>query len=98
MYLGVKAIIAKSIERIHAANLVNFGIIPLYFKDVADYDKIMQGDSVEIPDIKAKLQNNEPITLVNKTKETKIELTYDLSERQKDILYEGGLLPYTVKG
>ena len=98
MYLGVKAIIAKSIERIHAANLVNFGIIPLYFKDVADYDKIMQGDSVEIPDIKAKLQNNEPITLVNKTKETKIELTYNLSERQKDILYEGGLLPYTVKG
>ena len=98
MYLGVKAIIAKSIERIHAANLVNFGIIPLYFKDVADYDKIMQGDSVEIPDIKAKLQNNEPITLVNKTKKTKIKLTYNLSERQKDILYEGGLLPYTVKG
>jgi aconitate hydratase len=98
MYLGVKAIIAKSIERIHAANLVNFGIIPLYFKDAADYDKIMQGDKIEISDIKVKLQNNEPIILVNKNNGAKIELTYCLSYRQKDILYEGGLLPYTVKG
>lgn len=98
MYLGVKAIIAKSIERIHAANLVNFGIIPLYFKNVTDYDKIAEEDKIEIPNIKVKLQNNEPVILFNKTNGIKIELTCVLSERQKNILYEGGLLPYTVKG
>lgn len=97
MYLGVKAIIAKSVERIHAANLVNFGIISLSFKNMADYDKIEQGDEIEIPDIKKKLRNNEPVILVDKTKNLKIELTYNLSQRQKDILYEGGLLSYTVK-
>ena len=74
MYLGVKAIIAKSVERIHAANLVNFGIISLSFKNMADYDKIEQGDEIEIPDIKKKLQNNEPVILVDKTKNLKIEL------------------------
>lgn len=97
MYLGVKAIIAKSVERIHAANLVNFGIISLSFKNMADYDKIEQGDEIEIPDIKKKLQYNESIVLVNKTKKLEIELGYNLSQRQKDILYEGGLLSYTVK-
>ena len=97
MYLGVKAIIAKSVERIHAANLVNFGIISLSFKNIADYDKIEQGDEIEIPNIKKKLQNNEPVILVDKTKNLKIELGYNLSQRQKDILYEGGLLSYTVK-
>jgi aconitate hydratase len=97
MYLGVKAIIAKSVERIHAANLVNFGIISLTFKDMADYDKIGQGDEIEIADIKTKLQNNESVILLDKTKNLKIELTYNLSQRQKDILYEGGLLSYTVK-
>jgi aconitate hydratase len=97
MYLGVKAIIAKSVERIHAANLVNFGIISLSFKNMADYDKIEQGDEIEIPEIKKKLQNNEPVILLDKTKNLKIELEYNLSQRQKDILYEGGLLSYTVK-
>ncbi len=98
MYLGVKAVVAKSVERIHAANLVNFGIISLSFKNMADYDKIDQGDEIEIPDIKKKLQNNEPVILIDKTKNLKIELGYSLSQRQKDILFAGGLLPYTVKG
>ena len=97
MFLGVKAIIAKSVERIHAANLINFGIISLSFKDQADYDKIEQGDEIEIPDLKKKLQNDEPVVLEDKTKNLKIELGYSLSQRQKDILFEGGLLPYTVK-
>ncbi len=96
MYLGVKAIIAKSVERIHAANLVNFGIISLSFKNMADYDRIDQGDEIEIPEIKKKLQNNEQIVLINKTKDIQIDLTYNLSQRQKEILYAGGLLPYTV--
>ena len=69
MYLGVKAIIAKSVERIHAANLVNFGIISLSFKNMADYDKIEQGDEIEIPDLKKKLQNNEPSNLGGQNQE-----------------------------
>ena len=97
MYLGVKAIIAKSVERIHAANLVNFGIISLAFKNMEDYEKIEQGDEIEIPDIKQRLQSNESVLLFDKTKNLKIELDYNLSQRQKDILYEGGLLSYTVK-
>ena len=97
MYLGVKAIVAKSVERIHAANLVNFGIISLSFKNMMDYDKIEKDDEIEIPNIKNKLQNNEPVILMDKTKNLKIELGYSLSQRQKDILYEGGLLSYTVK-
>lgn len=97
MYLGVKAIIAKSIERIHAANLVNFGVVSLLFKNNADYEKIDQGDEIEIPDIKKSLQNSEKVKLIDKTKNLKIELDYNLSQRQKEILYEGGLLAYTVK-
>jgi aconitate hydratase len=97
MYLGVKAIVAKSVERIHAANLVNFGIISLQFKNPTDYDKLEQGDEIQIPDIKKKLQKNEPVILVDKTKNLKIELRYSLTQRQKEILYEGGLLSYTVK-
>ncbi len=97
MYLGVKAIIAKSVERIHAANLVNFGIISLSFKNLDDYNKIDQGDEIEIPSLKKKLENDESIVLVDKTKNLQIELSYNLSKRQKDILFEGGLLPYTVK-
>ncbi len=64
---------------------------------MADYDKIDQGDEIEISDIKKKLQNNEPIILVDKTKNSKSSLAYNLSQRQKDILFAGGLLPYTVK-
>jgi aconitate hydratase len=97
MYLGVKAIIAKSVERIHSANLVNFGIVSFSFKNISDYDKIEQGDEIEIPELKKKLQKNVSIILVDKTKNLNIELIYDLSQRQKDILFEGGLLPYTVK-
>lgn len=97
MYLGVKAVVAKSIERIHAANLVNFGIVPLYFKNVEDYEKIAQGDRIELSDIRTCLKNNDPVFLVNKTSNQRIELMYNLSERQKNILYAGGLLSYTVK-
>jgi len=97
MYLGVKAVIAKSVERIHAANLVNFGIVALAFKDNADYDKIEQGDELELPDIKRRIMNDEPVILVDKTKGLEIELEHGFSQRQKDILAEGGLLAYTVK-
>jgi aconitate hydratase len=96
MYLGVKAIVAKSIERIHAANLVNFGILPLTFADAADYEKIEQGDEIAIPGIREALEANSPLVLVDTTKGVEIALSYALSRRQKDIIYAGGLLAYTV--
>ena len=97
MYLGVKAVIGKSFERIHAANLVNFGIAPLLFKNPADYDAIEQGDELEIPSIREKIKAGEDLVVENKTKGTKFEVTYQLSERQKQILLAGGTLAY-MKG
>ena len=96
MYLGVKAIVAKSIERIHAANLVNFGILPLTFADPADYDRVEQGDEFEIRGIRAVLDAGAPLVMVDTTKGIEIPLSYNLSRRQKDIVYAGGLLAYTV--
>ena len=97
MYLGVKAVIAKSIERIHEANLVNFGIVPLKFVNEEDYNHIEQGDSLVIPDIRNKLEKGEPILLINETKDIEIPLKHDMSERRVKIVLTGGLLKYTVK-
>jgi aconitate hydratase len=94
MYMGVKAVIAKSIERIHNDNLINFGIIPLNFKNEKDYDGISQGDKLEIPNIKNLLKENKPITVKNKTKGTEFNVSYTLSDRQKMILINGGTLAY----
>ncbi|MBN2603830.1 MAG: aconitate hydratase [Candidatus Thermoplasmatota archaeon] len=97
MYMGVKAVIAKSLERIHNANLINFGIIPLIFKNEKDYDGIDQGDNLEIPNIKKALKNNEKIVVINKTKGSNFEVEYKLSDRQKNVLLAGGTLAY-MKG
>ena len=97
LYLGVKAVITKSFARIHKANLVNAGIIPLNFKDASDYDKINVNDELELPAIKAELTENKDITLINKTKNEEYKLICDVSERQKDILAAGSLLDFTKK-
>ena len=97
LYLGVKAVITKSFARIHKANLVNAGIIPLNFKDASDYDKIDTNDELVLPAIKAELSSNSDITLVNKTKNEEYKLICDVSERQKDILSAGSLLDFTKK-
>ena len=97
LYLGVKAVITKSFARIHKANLVNAGIIPLNFKDASDYDKINVNDILELPSIKAELTENKDITLINKTKNEEYKLICDVSERQKDILSAGSLLDFTKK-
>ena len=97
MYLGVKAVVAKSIERIHAANLVNFGILPLTFADPADYDAIGQGDEVELTEVAGRLERGEPLTLVDQTTGAAVELKHALSSRQREIILAGGLLAYTVK-
>ena len=97
LYLGVKAVITKSFARIHKANLVNAGIIPLNFKDASDYDKIDVNDKLELPAIKTELAENKDITLINKTKNEEYKLICDVSERQKDILSAGSLLDFTKK-
>ena len=98
LYLGVKAVIAKSFARIHKANLINTGILPLTFKNEEDYDKIGQGDILELPNILEEIKNGgSKITLVNKTKNFTVELELPLSDRQADILAAGGLLNYTRK-
>jgi aconitate hydratase len=94
MFLGVKAVIAKSFERIHSANLINFGIIPLTFKTESDYDQVDSGDKLEIPDIRKVLSENKPLIVKNLTKGKQFEVKYELSERQKNILLAGGMLSY----
>jgi aconitate hydratase len=96
MYLGVKAVFAKSIERIHAANLVNFGIIPFSFDDESDYDSLPENAEIRIPGIRKALMNGDDcVTAFHKTKQ--LSLKMNLSGRQRDILLAGGLLPYTVQ-
>lgn len=94
MYLGVKAVIAKSFARIHAANLINSGIIPLTFKDPADYDRLDLNDSLTLDGIHGALQGGE-FTLTDNTKGIQITLLGQFTERQQDILLAGGLLNYT---
>ena len=97
MYLGVKAIIAKGFQRIHADNLVNFGIIPLTFKNESDYGHISQDDKFEIPDIRDSLQKGKKLYIKNETQGTKFEVEHNLSDRQKDIILAGGTLEYVKK-
>lgn len=95
LYLGIKAVITKSFARIHCANLINAGILPLNFANPEDYDKITEGDDLALADIKNAIVNDETAYLENKTTGEKYELVYDLSQRQKDIILDGGLLNYT---
>ena len=95
LYLGVKAVITKSFARIHCANLINAGILPLTFANADDYDKISQGDELSLKGIKNAIINSESAVLVNLTKNEEYAINYDLSQRQKDIILAGGLLNYT---
>jgi len=94
MFMGTKAVIAKSFERIHTANLINFGIIPLTFKNESDYNKIEQGDDLEIPNVKDVIQHGEILKVKNKTKGVEFEVDYSLSDRQREIILAGGTLAY----
>jgi aconitate hydratase len=94
MYMGTRAVIAKSFERIHTANLINFGIIPLTFKDEQDYAKIDQGDDIEIPDAKKIIEKGGALKVKNKTKGLEFEVNYNLSDRQREIIIAGGTLAY----
>ena len=90
-YLGLKAVVAKSIERIHQANLCNFGILPLLFENEEDYDIIDQDDELVIDDVHESIEKGE-FTLFDKTKNKKIKLNLFASEEQKKMLIKGGKL------
>ena len=95
MYLGVSAIIAKSFARIHQANLINFGILPLEFENSEDYTMIGEGTGIVIPGIIEQLkENTNKIRAIIDNSET-ITLVHNYSPRQKKILLSGGLLNYT---
>lgn len=96
LYLGIKAVVAKSFARIHVANLINAGIIPLTFKDALDYEYISQNDEIVLKDVHNGLKTGE-ITLLNKTNGKEIVLVGKFTERQIDILLDGGLINYTKK-
>lgn len=95
LYLGVKAVIVKSFARIHMANLINAGIVPLTFTNEADYDKIDQMDELKIENISAQIAAGNKIKVTDVTKGFEFEAIADLSQRQKDMIYAGGLLNYT---
>ena len=95
LYLGIKAVIVKSFARIHVANLINAGILPLTFENEADYDKVSFGDELCLPDIRRRLESGEPVELVNNTTGAHIPLKTGFSQRQVDMLLAGGLLDYT---
>ena len=97
LYLGVKAVITKSFARIHKANLVNAGILPLNFKNADDYDEISLNDELIMPDIRNELLAGKDITLEDKTNGKKFSLICDVSDRQKAILEAGSLLDFTKK-
>ncbi len=96
LYLGIRAVITKSFARMHKANLINSGIIPLTFKNPDDYDKIHLGDKLSLPDIKASVTSGNVTVLINETKNETYELELELSERARQILLAGGMLNFTA--
>ena len=95
LYLGIKAVLAKSFARIHCANLANAGIVPLTFEDATDYDRIDQMDDLALPHLREELSTLSDVTVENKTKGITFKAHAQLTERQRDMVLAGGLLNYT---
>ncbi|MCI0499123.1 MAG: aconitate hydratase [Planctomycetales bacterium] len=97
MYLGVRAVIAKSIERIHKANLINFCIVPIEFDNPDDYDAVSVNDRIEIAGLAEAVKHLDAVIIVNQATNVQIKGKLTLSARDRDILLAGGLLAYTHK-
>ncbi|MBQ7332936.1 MAG: aconitate hydratase, partial [Clostridia bacterium] len=95
LYLGIKAVIAKSFARIHVANLINFGIVPMTLENPNDYEKINEGDELSIEGFASSIMSEEGLMLLDKTTGASVPLKINLTERQRKILLAGGLLNYT---
>lgn len=96
MYLGVKAVIAKSMARIHKNNLINHGVLPLIFEDVKDYDNLEQGDVLEITNCEEQIRNKK-VKVYNKTKGTYFIALLELSDDEVEVFLAGGQLRYIKK-
>ena len=94
MYLGIRCVIAKSFARIHVANLINAGILPLTFKDPADYDQLLQDDTLTLKNIYAGMESGEVTAEIGGTGK-RISLLCSMTDRQRAIVLSGGLLNYT---
>jgi aconitate hydratase len=97
MYLGLQAVIAKSFARIHRANLINFGVLPLLFKSEQDYDKIEQGAQLAIKGAVSATTGSQTFTVENITKGYSFEVTANLNARERELILKGGLLPHTKR-
>ena len=95
LYLGIKAVVAKSFARIHVANLINFGIVPMTLANPDDYENFNEGDQIEIQGFAAAVASANEATLINKTNGKTAKLNLNLSERQRQMLLAGGCLNYT---
>ncbi len=95
LYLGIKAVIAKSFARIHVANLINFGIVPMTLQNPDDYENFAEGDSLEIQGFAEAVAGKEEATLVNRRNGKSAKLRLTLSPRQREMLLAGGCLNYT---
>jgi aconitate hydratase len=98
MYLGVRAVIARGIERIHLANLVNFGIVPFVFDRPADYDAVAAGDRLAIAGLRAAIEGDGRAEVRNLTRGGAFRVTAALSPRQRRLVLAGGLLPAVARG
>lgn len=96
MYLGVRAVIAKSIARIHKGNLLNHGIIPMVFEDPADYDKLEMGDELEIQDLLNQMKTKK-VEVIDKTKGIAFGVRLELSDNELEVISCGGQLRYLKK-
>ena len=95
LYLGIKAVIAKSFARIHIANLINFGIVPMTLANEADYDKLSEGDELYIENFKEAIKTSDRAVLVDSKNGARVELLLNFTARQREILLAGGTLNYT---
>ena len=95
LYLGIRAVLAVSFARIHKANLINAGILPLTFANPEDYDRIAENNALSIDGLEDITSGKTEFILTNRTKGIQIPLVLDCSERQRRILQAGGLLGYT---
>lgn len=94
-YLGIKAVVAKSFARIHRANLINFGILPLVFSDPADYDQLELDDMLEFPEVSKHITEGVNLVAHVPSKDLTIKLRHDFDPFQRSVLLAGGLLNYT---
>jgi aconitate hydratase len=97
MYLGIQLVIAKSYARIHRANLINFGILPLKFSHPEDYERIDRRDRLLLENAKKYLEGHQPFMILNQTKKYSFEVIADFNNREKEILLTGGLLAHAKK-